>query len=295
MCTRPCARSTCTTATSTTWCKNGEVTIVDEFTGRLMTGRRWSDGLPPGGRGQGRRTDPEREPDAGQHHLPELLPHVRQAVGHDRHGRHRGLRIPGDLRPGDRGDSAEQAHDPQGRARPGLQDQPREVRSRHQGHSRLPRARPAGARGHDFDREFRADLGHARQGKVATPGAQTPSSTPRRPRSLPRPADRGVITIATNMAGRGTDIVLGGQRREPDQDHRRRRLDRRRRQGCTRKQAACRVAGAARCRESSRRVAHHRHRTATNRAASTTSYAAARARQGRPGVHRASTCRWTIR
>ncbi|MFT2526114.1 hypothetical protein ACMWQA_27080, partial [Escherichia coli] len=25
--------------------QNGEVVIVDEFTGRLMTGRRWSDGL----------------------------------------------------------------------------------------------------------------------------------------------------------------------------------------------------------------------------------------------------------
>ena len=25
--------------------KNGEVAIVDEFTGRLMEGRRWSDGL----------------------------------------------------------------------------------------------------------------------------------------------------------------------------------------------------------------------------------------------------------
>ena len=33
----------------------------------------------PGGRGQGRRADPEREPDARVDHLPELLPHVRQA------------------------------------------------------------------------------------------------------------------------------------------------------------------------------------------------------------------------
>jgi preprotein translocase subunit SecA len=27
------------------WCKGGEIVIVDEFTGRLMSGRRWSDGL----------------------------------------------------------------------------------------------------------------------------------------------------------------------------------------------------------------------------------------------------------
>ena len=29
-------------------------------------------------------------------------------------------------------------------------------------------------------------------------------------RSSPRPAGRGAVTIATNMAGRGTDILLGG-------------------------------------------------------------------------------------
>ena len=76
----------------------------------------------PGGGGQGRRADPEREPDPRLGHLPELLPHVRQAGGHDRHGRHRGLRVPGDLRPGDGGHPAEQADHPQGRQRPHLQD-----------------------------------------------------------------------------------------------------------------------------------------------------------------------------
>ena len=40
------ARPTCCSiATRTTWCKDDEVIIVDEFTGRLMPGRRWSDGL----------------------------------------------------------------------------------------------------------------------------------------------------------------------------------------------------------------------------------------------------------
>ena len=37
----------------------------------------------------------------------------------------------------------------------------------------------------------------------------TPSATPRRPRSSPGPASRAKITVATNMAGRGTDIKLG--------------------------------------------------------------------------------------
>ena len=38
----------------------------------------------------------------------------------------------------------------------------------------------------------------------------TPSSTRAKPRSSPRAGKPGHITIATNMAGRGTDIVLGG-------------------------------------------------------------------------------------
>jgi preprotein translocase subunit SecA len=59
-----------------------------------MPGRRWSRRPAPGGRGEGRREDRAREPDARDDHLPELLPHVREARRHDRHGRHRGRRVP---------------------------------------------------------------------------------------------------------------------------------------------------------------------------------------------------------
>jgi preprotein translocase subunit SecA len=50
-----------------------------------------------GGRSQGRRRHPGREPDPGLDHLPELFPHVRQAGRHDRHGGYRSLRVPPDL------------------------------------------------------------------------------------------------------------------------------------------------------------------------------------------------------
>ena len=66
--------------------KDDEVIIVDEITGRLMPGRRWSRRSAPGRRSQGRREDPARESDAGHHHLPELLPHVQEAGRHDRNG-----------------------------------------------------------------------------------------------------------------------------------------------------------------------------------------------------------------
>ena len=40
--------------------KDGEIVIVDEFTGRQMPGRRWSRGPAPGDRGQGRPAGPAR-------------------------------------------------------------------------------------------------------------------------------------------------------------------------------------------------------------------------------------------
>jgi len=46
---------------------------------------------------QGRRHHPERKPDSGLHHLPESVPSLSQAVGHDRHRHDRSRRIPGNL------------------------------------------------------------------------------------------------------------------------------------------------------------------------------------------------------
>ena len=59
--------------------KDGEVIIVDEFTGRLMPGRRWSDGLHQAVEAKEGVRDRAREPDARDDHHPELLPHVREA------------------------------------------------------------------------------------------------------------------------------------------------------------------------------------------------------------------------
>ncbi len=78
--------------------KDGQVVIVDEFTGRLMPGRRWSDGLHQAVEAKEGVQDRAREPDPGHDHLPELLPHVRQAGRHDRHRRDRGGRVRQDLR-----------------------------------------------------------------------------------------------------------------------------------------------------------------------------------------------------
>ena len=110
----------------------------------------------PGGRGEGGRADPAREPDARVDHVPELLPDVRQARRHDRHGGHRGVRVPADLPPRDRRHPDAPADGAQGRERPGVPDAAGEGRRDHRRHQGLPRARPAGAGRHDVDREFGA-------------------------------------------------------------------------------------------------------------------------------------------
>ena len=73
--------------------KDGKVVIIDEFTGRMMDGRRWSDGLHQAVEAKEGVHDRAGEPDARLDHLPELFPHVPEAVGHDRHGDDRGAGI----------------------------------------------------------------------------------------------------------------------------------------------------------------------------------------------------------
>ncbi len=76
--------------------RNGEVVIVDEFTGRTMPGRRAGPTAcirPWKRRGRARARG---EPDGRLHHLPELLPPLQEALGHDRHRRHRGARVHAD-------------------------------------------------------------------------------------------------------------------------------------------------------------------------------------------------------
>jgi hypothetical protein len=81
-----------TSATSSTSYQDGKVIIVDENTGRVMPGRRWSDGLHQAVEAKEDVDDRARDADLRDDHDPELLPHVREARGHDRHRRDRGAR-----------------------------------------------------------------------------------------------------------------------------------------------------------------------------------------------------------
>ena len=66
--------------------QDGEIVIVDEFTGRLMPGRRWSEGIHQAVEAKEGVRNSARKSDDGVDYLPELLPHVREALRYDGYG-----------------------------------------------------------------------------------------------------------------------------------------------------------------------------------------------------------------
>ena len=110
---------------------------------------RWT---APGGGSEGARADPQRDADAGLHDAAELLPPLRQALRHDRHGGYGSDGVQADLRPRRDHRAHPQADDPRRPQRPRLHDRGRKVR---RGGGRNPRGHgrwPAGAGGHRVHR-----------------------------------------------------------------------------------------------------------------------------------------------
>ncbi len=175
-----------------------------------MPGRRWSRRPAPGGRGQGGGQDREREPDPGHHLLPELLPHVLEALGHDRHRRHRGRGVRQDLQPRRPRRPHQPPHGPQGHRGRGLQDRAREVRG-----GRARRSRSCNEKGQPV---LVGTVSIAKSEVVSTflkkqgvPHNVLNAKQHQREAEIVAQAGRkGAVTISTNMAGRGTDILLGG-------------------------------------------------------------------------------------
>ena len=275
--------------------QNGEVIIVDEFTGRLMTGRRWSDGLHQAVEAK------EGVPIQSEN---QTLASITFQNYFRMYGKLAGMTGTADTeayefqeiygletvvippnKPTIRKDELDLVY----------KTAREKYDAVHRGHPRLPRARPAGAGRHDLDRELRADLRPARARRSCRTRCSTPSSTRRRPRSSPRPGGPGVITIATNMAGRGTDIVLGGnvekQIKFIEADDADARPTRRRARA---QQLHDEWQGLHEQVKAAGRPAHHRHRAPRVAGASTTSCAAAPAARA-TRARRASTCRSTTR
>ena len=135
---------------------DGEVLIVDEHTGRMLAGSPLQRRPAPGDRGQGGRDGPRGVPDARDGHPPELLPPLREALRHDRHGHDRGLGVRQDLQARRGADPDQPAHGPQGPGRPRLPHRGGQVRRGRRRHRRAPREGPADAGRHGVGREVRA-------------------------------------------------------------------------------------------------------------------------------------------
>ena len=297
---------TSTSATWTTWCKDGEVIIVDEFTGRLMPGRRWSDGLHQAVEAKEGVQDRGREPDARHDHLPELLPHVQEARRHDRHRRHRGRGVPQDLQARRRGRPDNQPMRPQGLTRTSsTRPSAEKFNAVGDGDRGAPRERAARARRHGLASR-RARWSRSSSRSAGIPHNVLNAKQHEREAEIVAQAGRkGAVTISTNMAGRGTDILLGGNpemhgeaRGRPragraDGGRGRGGVRRRRRsgRGSSRPHAELRAQTARSTRRSSPPAASTSSApSATSRAASTTSCAAAPAARATP-ARSTSTCR----
>jgi preprotein translocase subunit SecA len=219
--------------------QDNKVIIVDENTGRLMTGPPLERRPAPGRRSQGRRGNRARDPDAGDHHHPELFPPLPQAGRHDRHGGNRGgeffdiyklgvLVIPTNRR--------WRARTPTIRSiRPGARNSTPSSRK-----SRRSTPRPADPRRHHLGRGQRNAVAHA-EAEGIIHSVLNAKYHQQEAEIVSRAGQRGAVTIATNMAGRGTDIKLGegvpdagGLHVIGTERHEARRIDRQLRGRCAR-------------------------------------------------------------
>ena len=145
--------------------RDGEVIIVDEFTGRTMPGRRWSDGL--------HQAIEAKEGVGVQQETVTLATITFQnffrlydkLAGHDRYGAHRGRGVPQDLQARGGADPDAPADGASRRARPHLQGRGRQVPRGGRGDRRSVHEGAADPGRHDEHREERADEPHARQAR----------------------------------------------------------------------------------------------------------------------------------
>ena len=190
--------------------QSGEVKIVDEFTGRILEGRRWSEGIHQAVEAKEGVKIKEENQTLATITLQNYFRMYDKLAGMTGTAQTEAAELMNTYEPRRRADPDQQPERPHRPGRPHLQERGRQVRRGHRRHRRAVRARPAGPRRHGQRREERAPVAHARASAASRTRCSTPSSTPVRRRSSPRPVACSAVTVATNMAGRGVDILLGG-------------------------------------------------------------------------------------
>ena len=191
--------------------KNGQVVIIDEFTGRMMAGPALLGRPASGAGGQGARRDPAREPDARLDHLPELLPPLRQARRHDRHGADRSRRVHATstarrARGADqRADGARRPTTTRSTARPRRST----TRSSRLSRTASKRSQPVLVGTISIEKS-RDAVGAMLKARGIPHQVLNARYHEQEAYIIAQAGVPGAVTIATNMAGRGTDIQLGG-------------------------------------------------------------------------------------
>ncbi len=190
--------------------KDGQVVIVDEFTGRLMPGRRWSDGLHQAVEAKEKVKIERENQTLATITLQNYFRMYTEALRHDRHGRHRGRGIRQDLQARRGGRADQPPADPHRGAGPRLQDaKPRSSRrSSPTCSSSRSRAAPCWSAPSRSRSRSGCPACCSRRGvKHVVLNAKYHAQEAEIVAQAGRMA---TVTVATNMAGRGTDILLGG-------------------------------------------------------------------------------------
>ena len=190
--------------------QGGEVKIVDEFTGRILEGRRWSEGLHQAVEAKERVKIKEENQTLATITLQNYFRMYDKLSGHDRHRVHRGRRVRPHLRARGGVDPHQPLDGPPRRARPHLQDRGREVRRRWPTTS--PSATATASRCWSAPSRSRSrSSSRACSRSGASPHEVLNAKQHEREAHIVTQAGRlGAVTVATNMAGRGVDILLGG-------------------------------------------------------------------------------------
>ena len=191
--------------------KDGQVLIVDEFTGRLMPGRRWSDGLHQAVEAkEGVKIEKENQTLAtitlqNYFRMYDKLAGMTGTADTEAAEFDKIYKLDVVVIPTNRDMVRIDEHDLVYRTeREKFEAVVEEI-------AELQREGPARPRRHDLDREVRAPLDACSRSRRC-PARRPEREVPRAGggRSSRRRARSGAVTIATNMAGRGTDILLGG-------------------------------------------------------------------------------------
>ena len=189
--------------------KDGEIIIVDEFTGRLMLGRRYSEGLHQAIEAKEHVDVQQENKTLATITFQNYFRLYGKALRHDRHRRHRGGGIRRHLQAGHHRDPHQQARHPPGPPGRGVQKRQRQKPRHRRADRGLPRKGPARAGGHRVHRKERVYLFLIK--KKGIPHTVLNAKYHEKEAEIVAQAGKlGAVTIATNMAGRGTDITLGG-------------------------------------------------------------------------------------